>query len=202
VDTNGFNVTFNQPTTGQGLTKQGEGVLRFNTVNTFNSGVNDIDIEAGTVRLGINEALGQPLVRLYDTTLDLNGFAPAVSTLSGSGTVQLGSGGANRYNKGIPFPRGREMRCLMVEPAVRSEVLTRLRTVKGHIAGIERMVEEQQDCAKILIQLSAIRSSVEKIGVFILENNAVDCLCSDLAERPEDRQKIEAVVKQILNYLK
>ncbi|MEO0017593.1 MAG: hypothetical protein RLZZ522_876 [Verrucomicrobiota bacterium] len=101
VDTNGFNVTFNQPTTGQGLTKQGEGVLRFNTVNTFNSGVNDIDIEAGTVRLGINEALGQPLVRLYDTTLDLNGFAQAVSTLSGSGTVQLGSGGALTFASGL-----------------------------------------------------------------------------------------------------
>ena len=94
------------------------------------------------------------------------------------------------------------MRCHMVEPAVRTEVLTRLRTVKGHIAGIERMVEEQQDCANILIQLSAIRSSVEKIGVYILENNAVDCLCRDLAGQPEDRQKIEAVVRQILNYLK
>lgn len=94
------------------------------------------------------------------------------------------------------------MRCHMVEPAVRTEVLTRLRTVKGHIAGIERMVEEQQDCANILIQLSAVRSSVEKIGVFILENNAVDCLCGDLARQPEDRQKIEAVVRQILNYLK
>ena len=101
VDTNGFNVTFNQPTTGQGLTKQGEGVLRFNTANAFDSGVNTIDIEAGTVRLGINQALGKPLVRLYDTTLDLNGFAQAVSTLSGSGTVQLGSGGALTFVSGL-----------------------------------------------------------------------------------------------------
>ena len=94
VDTNGFDVTFNQPTTGQGLTKQGEGVLRFNTVNTFNSGTNTIDVEGGTIRLGINEALGQPLVRLYDTTLDLNGFAQTIPSLSGTGAVQLGSGGA------------------------------------------------------------------------------------------------------------
>lgn len=94
VDTNGFNVTFNQPTTGQGLTKQGEGVLRFNTVNAFNSGVNSIDIEGGTVRLGINEALGQPLVRLYDATLDLNGFAQTIPSLGGTGSVQLGNGGA------------------------------------------------------------------------------------------------------------
>jgi autotransporter-associated beta strand protein len=94
VDTNGFDVTFNQPTTGQGLTKQGEGVLRFNTVNTFNSGTNTIDVEGGTIRLGINEALGQPMVRLYDTTLDLNGFAQTIPSLSGTGAVQLGSGGA------------------------------------------------------------------------------------------------------------
>ena len=100
VDTNGFNVTFNQPTTGQGLTKQGEGVLRFNTVNTFNSRTNTIDVEAGTVRLGINEALGRTDVRLYDTTLDLNGFAQAIERLSGTGTVQLGNGGALTFTGG------------------------------------------------------------------------------------------------------
>ncbi len=94
VDSNGFDVTFNQPVTGQDLIKQGGGVLRFNTANPFNSGVNSIDVEGGTIRLGINEALGQPRLTLFDTTLDLNGFTQTMSTLNGPGTVQLGSGGA------------------------------------------------------------------------------------------------------------
>lgn len=90
----------------------------------------------------------------------------------------------------------------MVDPTTKAEVLTRLKNVKGHIAGIERMVEEDQACGNILIQLSAIRSSIEKIGVFILENNAVSCLGDGLVSKPEDRQKVEQVVKQMLTFLK
>jgi DNA-binding FrmR family transcriptional regulator len=84
----------------------------------------------------------------------------------------------------------------------KTEVLTRLRTVKGHIAGIERMVEEEQTCGNILIQLSAIRASVEKIGIFILENHALECLTQDLSAPKEDRDKIEKVIKDIVAFLK
>lgn len=90
----------------------------------------------------------------------------------------------------------------MVNSSVRLEVLNRLRNVKGHIAGIERMVEEEQECANVLVQLAAVRSSVEKIGLFILENNAMECLFKDTAAQPEDKDKIEQVVKQMLAFLK
>lgn len=90
----------------------------------------------------------------------------------------------------------------MANPALQSEVLNRLRTVKGHIAGIERMVEEGQECSSILLQLSAVRASIEKIGVYILENNAVECLMSGIEAKPEDQAKVEQVVKQMLSFLK
>lgn len=81
------------------------------------------------------------------------------------------------------------------------EVLARLKNIKGHIAGIERMVEEDQTCGNVLIQLSAIRASVEKVGIYILENNAVECL-SNSKQSLADKQKVEQVVKQILTFLK
>jgi len=90
----------------------------------------------------------------------------------------------------------------VANPTVKTEVLNRLKTVKGHIAGIERMVEEEQSCSSVLIQLSAIRASIEKIGIYILENNAVECLCSDMDNKPEDKQKVEQIVKQMLTFLK
>lgn len=85
---------------------------------------------------------------------------------------------------------------------VKTEVLNRLKNVKGHIAGIERMVEEGQGCSNILVQISAIRASIEKIGIFILENNAMECLCNDLDEQAPDKEKIERVVKQMITFLK
>lgn len=90
----------------------------------------------------------------------------------------------------------------MPTQATRSEVLSRLKNIKGHIAGIERMVEEEQSCSNVLIQLSAIRASIEKVGIFILENNALECLSGNAEQKPEDRLKMEKAVKQIITFLK
>lgn len=90
----------------------------------------------------------------------------------------------------------------MVVPSVRAEVLNRLRNIRGHVAGIERMVEEEQACSNILIQLSAIRASIEKTGIYILENNALECLLNEKNASPQDKEKVEQVVKQMLTFLK
>lgn len=89
----------------------------------------------------------------------------------------------------------------MENQQARLEVLARLKNIKGHVAGIERMVEENQPCANVLVQLSAIRASVEKVGIYILENNAVECLTNS-QQNLEDKEKVEQVVKQILTFLK
>lgn len=90
----------------------------------------------------------------------------------------------------------------MADSAIQGEVLNRLHNIKGHIAGIERMVEEKQDCNKVLIQLSAVRASIEKVGIFILENNAMECLLQGVEAKPEDQEKVGQVVKQMLSFLK
>jgi len=90
----------------------------------------------------------------------------------------------------------------MPESQVRTEILSRLRNVRGHIAGIERMVDEQQDCSNILVQISAVRSSVEKIGITLLENNAMECVLNNKHSTPEDQKNLEQVVKQMLTFLK
>ena len=90
----------------------------------------------------------------------------------------------------------------MTDPEVKNEVLSRLKNVRGHIAGIERMLEEDQPCANLLVQIAAVRSSIDKVGFFLLENNAVNCLCDELQTLPHDRQKVEQVVKQLLSFVK
>lgn len=90
----------------------------------------------------------------------------------------------------------------MTDPAVKTEVLARLKNVRGHIAGIERMMEDDQQCSNLLVQIAAVRSSIDKIGFYLLENNAVNCLCEDSTGTRPDRQKIEQVVKQLLTFVK
>ncbi len=89
----------------------------------------------------------------------------------------------------------------MLNSEAEKAILTRLKTVKGHISGIERMVENKEDCADILVQISATRSAIEKIGIYLLENNARDCLCGK-AKSAEEKEHVQKVVKQIISFLK
>ena len=90
----------------------------------------------------------------------------------------------------------------MMDPTLKAEVLGRLKNARGHMAGIERMIEDDQPCPNLLIQIAAVRSSLDKIGLFLLENNAVNCICDDSPELQANRQKVEQVVKQLLSYVK
>ncbi len=89
----------------------------------------------------------------------------------------------------------------MSNSSIQKEVLNRLRNVKGHIGGIERMVDENTPCKDVLFQLLAIRSSIEKIGIFILENNAAECLVSENIPA-EEKEKVNQLVKNLITFLK
>lgn len=79
-------------------------------------------------------------------------------------------------------------------------IVKRLRTLKGHVAGIEKMVEEDKSCEDILIQIAAIKSSINKIGNIIVENHALDCLLED--GNDIDRDKAQRIIKTLINHSK
>lgn len=85
---------------------------------------------------------------------------------------------------------------------IREDMLKRIRTVKGHVAGIEKMIEEGKDCEDVILQLAAVRSSIEKIGTSILENNAYSCLTKESNSNEVDKEKLEKIIKAIIKFLK
>jgi len=84
----------------------------------------------------------------------------------------------------------------------RENVIVRLKTVKGHITGIEKMVAEKKPCEEILVQIAAVRSSINKVGMMIVEDNALDCLAGVEEGEPVDGKRFENAVKIIIDYLK
>jgi DNA-binding FrmR family transcriptional regulator len=64
-------------------------------------------------------------------------------------------------------------------------IVNRLSRVEGHVRSIKHMVEEGRDCADVLIQLSAVRSAIEKIGRVVLEDHLESCLFQ-VGVDPED----------------
>lgn len=97
VDTAGFDVVFNQPIDGLGMTKAGAGTWTLNTANTNTSGTNPVRVEQGVLALGVDEALGRrsTVTLAGGAVLAVRGHALTVTSLDSAAgsTVELGSGG-------------------------------------------------------------------------------------------------------------
>ncbi|TGE32098.1 metal-sensitive transcriptional regulator [Desulfosporosinus sp. Sb-LF] len=86
-----------------------------------------------------------------------------------------------------------------VDPEEVSRILTRLKTVRGHISGVERMMEEEKSCEEILLQLVAIRSAIHKVSVIVAQRYANTCIIEAI-DQGENRQ--EALNKAIETLMK
>jgi len=88
-----------------------------------------------------------------------------------------------------------------MDQTVSKNVINRLKTIKGHIAGIEKMVEEGKCCDEVLLQIAAVKSSIHKVGIAIVEENVMDCLTSS-EDGSIDRDRMESVMKTLIKYVK
>ena len=75
--------------------------------------------------------------------------------------------------------------------------LRRLKTVEGHIRGVQRMVEDDAYCIDIIRQIHAIQSALNKISLNILDNHLNSCLIS--AVRGEDQEEQDRVLQEIID---
>lgn len=75
------------------------------------------------------------------------------------------------------------------------EALRRLKTVEGHIRGIERMVEDGAYCIDVIRQIQAVQAALNKISTMVLNEHLNSCLIT--AVRGEDPDERERVLREI-----
>ncbi|MDD4601654.1 hypothetical protein SDC9_11422 [bioreactor metagenome] len=90
----------------------------------------------------------------------------------------------------------------MTNNQMKKSVLQRLGTIKGHIAGIEKMVEDDKKCEDVLFQLSAVMGAVNKLSAHILEGYTEACLDEVSLEDTNARQRIDKLTKTMIAMLK
>ena len=61
-------------------------------------------------------------------------------------------------------------------PEEKKRQLNRLARVIGHLRHVQRMIEEDEDCADVLIQLSATRSALTGLGKEIINEHITHCI--------------------------
>jgi DNA-binding FrmR family transcriptional regulator len=77
------------------------------------------------------------------------------------------------------------------------DALKRLKTVEGHIRGIQRMMEGEAYCIDVINQIQAVQAALNKISSNILEEHLNSCLIT--AVRGSDAAERERVLREIVD---
>lgn len=80
----------------------------------------------------------------------------------------------------------------------RAEAVTRLRRIEGQIRGLQRMVEEGQNCEAILTQMMAARAALDKAGLFIVERHLHECLRG--TADPQLKDRLNRIIELFLRF--
>ena len=82
----------------------------------------------------------------------------------------------------------------------KKNVVNRLARAIGHLEKVKRMVEDDCDCAEVLIQIAAVRAAIENTGKVILQNHIQHCIV-DAVEEGDD-QAIASLCAAIDKFMK
>ena len=80
------------------------------------------------------------------------------------------------------------------------EALKRLKTIEGHIRGIQRMLEEDAYCIDVIKQVQAVQAALDKVNVMILDQHFDTCLTTAIrGDDLEAREKVLGELSQVFS---
>ena len=82
----------------------------------------------------------------------------------------------------------------------KKNVVNRPARAIGHLEKVKRMVEDDCDCAEVLIQIAAVRAAIENTGKVILQDHIQHCIV-DAVEEGDD-QAIASLCAAIDKFMK
>jgi CsoR family transcriptional regulator, copper-sensing transcriptional repressor len=93
-----------------------------------------------------------------------------------------------------PLGGGSEKEKQMQNP----EALARLKTVEGHIRGIEHMLEDGVYCIDVIRQIQAVQAALNKVSSQILENHLNSCLITAVrGDDPSERERVLGEIAEV-----
>lgn len=76
------------------------------------------------------------------------------------------------------------------------DIVRRLKSVEGHVRGIERMVEEDAYCVDVVNQILAVQRALKKVSGLVLDRHLHTCVTH--AIQGEDAKAKERVLEELL----
>lgn len=85
------------------------------------------------------------------------------------------------------------------DPKEKRRQINRLSRIIGHLEYVKRMIENDEDCSAVLMQISAARSALNGLGKEIINEHISHCITH--AIETGDTNTIEEFKKSIQKYL-
>ena len=80
------------------------------------------------------------------------------------------------------------------------EVIRRLKSIEGHVRGIQKMVHGDAYCIEILKQIKAVKQALERVGLITLETHLQTCVTEGLrSEDVAERERVIAEIVEVFN---
>lgn len=86
------------------------------------------------------------------------------------------------------------------DPQEKKRQIARISRMIGHLEYIKKMIEADEDCSQVLIQLSAVRSAMNGLGREIINEHLSHCIHHAIEDG--DTEAVEEFEKAIQRYLK
>lgn len=84
------------------------------------------------------------------------------------------------------------------DESTQRDLLKRLRSVAGHVNGIERMVEEGKYCIDIIHQIEAVQSALNKVSVMLLDDHMHHCVTEAIeSQDPSERERVLGEIRDV-----
>lgn len=84
-------------------------------------------------------------------------------------------------------------------PEEKKRQLNRISKAAGHLQHVKKMIENDEDCADVLMQLSAVESALHNLGKEIINEHLTHCIVH--AVESGDTESVEAFQKAIKKFL-
>jgi len=103
----------------------------------------------------------------------------------------------------IPLKGEISMKVSSFTQQMRDDLLSRLKKIEGQARGIRGMVENDSNCADILVQLSALSSATRRLGVIIMQGCIRDCASSipKIKDEEDLNVKVDDMAKAMYRFI-
>lgn len=81
-----------------------------------------------------------------------------------------------------------------------TQIVNRLKSIEGHVRGVEKMVEDGAYCIDIVNQINAIQAALHKVNALVLDRHLHTCVTTAIrGDDPDERERVIGEIMGVFN---